>query len=63
PLNGREMLLLFNTATQPVDQNVQVETRSSRFATLTGPCPAAAAAPGSVHVSLPPLSYAVCDAR
>jgi hypothetical protein len=57
------MLLLFNTSTAPVRQNVRVETRSSRFDTLAGNCPAIAAAPGSVAVELPPLGYAVCNAR
>ena len=63
PGTGREMLLLFNTSTAPVRQNVRVETRSSRFDTLAGNCPAIAAAPGSVAVELPPLGYAVCNAR
>ena len=49
--------------TAPVEQNVRVETRSARFTTLTGACTAAAEAPGSVRVNLPPLAYAVCDAR
>ena len=63
PGTGREMLLLFNTSTAPIKQNVRVETRSSRFETLAGACPAAASAPGSVAIELPPLGYAVCNAR
>ena len=63
PGTGREMLLLFNTSTAAVRQNVWVETRSTRFETLAGACPATAAAPGSVAVDLPPLGYAVCNAR
>jgi glycosidase len=63
PGNGREMLLLFNTSTSPIEQNVAVETRSESFETLAGSCPATAAAPGTVRVSLPTLGYAVCDAR
>jgi glycosidase len=63
PGTGREMLLLFNSSTAPVRQNVRVETRSTRFETLAGTCPAAASAPGSVAVDLPPLGYAVCNAR
>jgi neopullulanase len=63
PANGREMLLLFNTSTSPIKQNVAVETRSGRFETLAGNCPVAAWAPGSVVIDLPPLGYAVCDAR
>ena len=63
PATGREMLLLYNTSTAPIEQNVRVATRSMRFATLAGACPAVAEAPGTVHVSLPPLGYGVCDAR
>jgi len=63
PATGREMLLLFNTSTAPVRQNVRVETRSTRFETLAGSCPAASSAPGSVAIDLPPLGYAVCNAR
>jgi glycosidase len=63
PGTGREMLLLFNSSTRPVEQNVRVETRSTRFETLAGDCPSAAAAPGSVHVTVPPLGFAVCNAR
>jgi glycosidase len=63
PSTGREMLLLFNTSTASVRQNVRVETRSTRFETLAGTCPATASAPGSVSIELPPLGYAVCNAR
>ena len=63
PGTGREMLLLFNTSTQPVEQNVRVETRSARFEALAGDCPSPAPAPGSVHVAVPPLGFAVCNAR
>ena len=63
PVNGREILLLFNTSTSPVRQNVVVETRSTHFEALAGNCPLTPSAPGSVAVDLPPLGYAVCDAR
>ncbi|MEA3066740.1 MAG: neopullulanase, partial [Sphingomonadales bacterium] len=63
PGTGREMLLLFNTSTSPIRQNVRVETRSSRFDTLAGSCPQAASAPGSVAIELRPLGYSVCNAR
>ena len=63
PGTGREMLLLFNTSTAPLKQNVRVETRSARFETLAGNCPLAASAPGSVAIALPPLGFAVCNAR
>jgi glycosidase len=63
PGTGREMLLLFNTSTEPLKQNVAVETRSKEFEVLAGACPLTAQAPGSVEVELPALGYAVCNAR
>ncbi|HEX3424289.1 MAG TPA: alpha-amylase family glycosyl hydrolase [Sphingomicrobium sp.] len=63
PGTGREMLLLFNTSTEPLRQNVRVETRSRGFEVLAGACPLTAQAPGSVEVELPALGYAVCNAR
>jgi glycosidase len=63
PGTGREMLLLFNTSTSPIKQNVRVETRSTHFETLAGTCPTTESAPGSVAIELPPLGYAVCNAR
>jgi glycosidase len=63
PASGREMLLLFNTSTEPVKMNVRVETRSARFETLAGTCAASAAAPGTVMADLPALGFAVCYAR
>ena len=63
PGTGHEMLLLFNTSNEPVRQNVRVETHSTAFETLAGSCPATASAPGSVAIDLPPLGYAVCNAR
>jgi glycosidase len=63
PETGREMLLLFNTSTAPLQQNVEVETRSKEFEVLSGECPLTAQAPGSVQIELPALGYAVCNAR
>ena len=63
PATGREILLLFNTSTDPVEQNVAVEASSATFETLAGTCAANASAPGSVRISLPALGYAVCNAR
>jgi len=63
PDSGKEVLLLFNTSTQPITQNVVVEVNSRRFSALAGQCSTGAAAPGSVRVSLAGLSYAVCAAE
>ncbi|MES1971829.1 MAG: alpha-amylase family glycosyl hydrolase [Pseudomonadota bacterium] len=63
PVSGAEILLAFNTSTAPVAAQVQVETGSVRFAALAGQCAPAASAPGSVAVTLAPLSYAICAAE
>lgn len=63
PVNGREIVLAFNTATTTASAEVQVKTRSRHFDALLGHCAAAADAPGSYRVDLAPLSYAVCAAR
>ncbi len=60
PANGDETLLLFNSSTAPIDQNVTVETRSAAFTAAIGTCAPTAQAPASVCVTLPPLGYAVC---
>lgn len=63
PNTGKEVLLTFNTSTQPINQNVQVEVGSQGFSALAGQCAPDASAPGSVRVSLPALGYAVCAAQ
>jgi glycosidase len=63
PDSGKEVLLLFNTSTQPISQNVVVEVGSQRFSALAGQCATEASAPGSLRVTLPPLGYAVCAAE
>jgi glycosidase len=63
PVSGREMVLLFNTSTQPLHLRVRVETRSKEFEPLAGTCPSKADAPGTIAADLPALGYAVCYAR
>ena len=62
-LDGHEVLVAINTSTKPVEQNVVVNAGSDQFVALAGPCPVRAQAPGSVRVTLPPLGFAICDAR
>lgn len=62
-LNGHEVLVAVNTSTKTIENNVVVETSSKEFTTLAGTCPSHATAPGSARITLPPLGYAVCDAR
>ena len=63
PVTGAEVVLAFNTSTQPLTANVEVTTRSTAFVARAGVCPAAARAPGTMALDLPPLGYAVCAAR
>jgi len=62
PTDGRELLVAFNTSTEPLQANVEVDARSRSFRALAGACPATATAPGSVALSLPPLSFLLCEA-
>lgn len=62
-LDGREVLVFFNTSTALLTAQVQVEAGSQSFTPLAGQCPIAAAAPGSVTITLAPLGYAACAAK
>ena len=63
PGTGREILIAFNTSTSPLEVQVEVDPRSTRFAPLHGACEPAPSAPGSYHVSLKPLDFVVCAAE
>ena len=63
PETGKEVLLLFNTSTKTINENVVVEVASRRFSALAGQCAPEASAPGSVSVTLPALGYAICAAE
>jgi glycosidase len=58
--DGREILVAFNTSTEAVVAQVEVETTTRSFRSLHGPCASSASAPGSVQVKLLPLSYIAC---
>jgi len=63
PETGQEIVVAFNTATQPISAQVQVDVDSMRFTSLHGACAPAASAPGSYSVSIAPLDYVVCAAQ
>ena len=63
PADGHEVLLAFNTSTEPLRANVEVDARSHRFRSLAGACPAEAAAAGSASLSIPPLGFLFCEAE
>jgi glycosidase len=62
PQTGAEVVVAFNTSTTAVTGRIPVLPRSQLFETLAGRCAAAADAPGSLSINLPPLGYAVCAA-
>lgn len=63
PDTNQEIVIAFNTADAPFEGAVQVETGSTAFRALRGSCSSAAARPGSLKLSLPPLGYAICAAE
>lgn len=55
-----ETLVAINTTNKPLTANVRVDPASLAWTRSAGTCPAAAAAPGTLTISLPPLGWAVC---
>jgi len=60
PGTDREIVIAFNTSLKAVEAHVEVEAESVRFRDLAGKCAPSASAPGSYHIALPPLGFAVC---
>jgi glycosidase len=63
PATDREYVVAFNTSTEPLAAQVEVEADSLAFESLYGACRPAPTAPGSLRVELPPLGFVVCAAR
>ncbi|WP_217705327.1 alpha-amylase family glycosyl hydrolase [Peristeroidobacter soli] len=63
PQTQREILIAFNTSTEPLQVNVEVDARTHAFRSLKGRCAPQPSAPGSYKVTLEPLSYVVCAAQ
>jgi neopullulanase len=61
--SGEELLAVFNTSTAKLKTNVEVGTDVTALEPLSGPCPSAPRAPGSVAISLDPLSFMVCKVK
>lgn len=61
PADGHEVLIAFNTATTPIEANVALSARATALRSRYGTCPAAPAAPGTVHLTLPPLGTLICE--
>ncbi|MCX7282811.1 MAG: alpha-amylase family glycosyl hydrolase [Novosphingobium sp.] len=62
PETGAEIFIAFNTADHPIDVNSSIGATATSLETLSGRCPAAVTAPGSVRVALPAFGWMVCRA-
>ena len=60
PETGQRVIAVFNTGDMPLSQGVEVSYRATGVTTLTGPCPSAITAPGSVTITLPAFGFAAC---
>ena len=58
-----ETLIVYNSSTEPLSANVEVVAASTTWTSLRGQCAAAATAPGSVRVTVPPLDYMICVSK
>lgn len=62
PETRAEIFIAFNTADHPITVNSTIGATVTHFEALSGPCPAAVSAPGSVRVTLPAFGWMVCRA-
>jgi len=60
PASGDHVLIVFNTSAAGLSRNVEVSYRARGVAPLLGECPAQLAAPGTMHITLPPFGFAAC---
>jgi neopullulanase len=58
----REIVIGFNTGSEPREASIDVEASSRRFTALLGNCDDSAVAPGRYRLALAPLDFAVCAA-
>jgi glycosidase len=60
--DGREIVIAFNTSSQPIVRQVEIEPGTRAFTSLHGTC-AAPGPPGSLKVELAPFAYIACAAE
>jgi glycosidase len=58
--SNTEALVVFNTSTQAIDAQVEVDPRSQRFRALHGSCASTPSTPGSFRVQVAALDYIIC---
>ncbi len=57
-----EVVVAVNTSAQPITRNIAIAADITSLSTLSGPCPAAPLAPGTIRVTLPAFGHAICRA-
>lgn len=55
-----ETLIVYNTSTNAITANIEVDAASADWSSSRGACPATATAPASVRVTVPALDYLIC---
>ncbi|WP_338501025.1 alpha-amylase family glycosyl hydrolase [Sphingomonas kaistensis] len=60
--SSEEVIVAVNTSSQPITRNVAIAADISGLASLSGPCPAAPVAPGTVRITLPAFGHVICRA-
>ncbi|GAA3995471.1 alpha-amylase family glycosyl hydrolase [Sphingomonas humi] len=59
---SEQVVIAINTSAEPITRNIAVPTNITGLASLSGPCPAAPVAPGTVRVTLPAFGHVICRA-
>nr|WP_314446710.1 alpha-amylase family glycosyl hydrolase [uncultured Sphingomonas sp.] len=57
-----EVIVAVNTSAQPITRNLAIAADITGLSSLSGSCPAAPAAPGTVRVTLPAFGHVICRA-
>ena len=55
-----ETLIVYNSSTEPMSANIEVNAASTTWSSLRGQCATSSSAPGSLRVSVPALDYMIC---
>ena len=59
--SGQRVLAAFNTSDQAITRDIEVDYDARGLTALSGQCPAAVTAPGSVRLTIPAFGWAVCE--
>jgi glycosidase len=59
---NEEVIVAVNTSNQPITRTIAIAADVTGLASLSGSCPAAPIAPGTVRVTLPAFSHVICRA-